>query len=116
MLAVSRPDRAFPRGTLTGTGSGTDKPTRSEPKREEEPNMKKMLVASVVAVALMAGLQQQASAWCKFNFGVGLNCSYEGGGNSLLWGLIKGSPCPNQMGIDPGLGAPLTGGYNGHTT
>lgn len=75
--------------------------------------MKKMLVASVVAVALVATVEQQASAWTKFSFGVGLNASYEGGGNSLLWGLIKGAPSPNQMVVDPTLQPPINGYHGG---
>src|SRR5437016_5763590 len=50
---------------------------------EEGAIMKKMLLACLVAVGLVAVCEQRASAWTKFNFGVGLNLSYEGGGNSL---------------------------------
>jgi hypothetical protein len=75
--------------------------------------MKKMVVAGVVALALVAGAQQQASAYCKCNFGVGFNLSYEGGGNSFLWGLIKSAPCPGQMPIDGNLLPPGGGGYHG---
>jgi hypothetical protein len=56
--------------------------------------MKRMFVAGLLALAALAGSQNQASAWCKWNFNAGINWSYEGGGNSLLWGAWQSSPSP----------------------
>ena len=49
--------------------------------------MKKILAFGLVALALVLATQQQASAWSKFNFGVGLNVGWQGGGNSVLFGM-----------------------------
>jgi hypothetical protein len=59
--------------------------------------MKRVFVAGVVALALLAVTRQQASAWCKFNFGVGMNISYEAGGNtkSFLFYQRTSSPFPD---------------------
>jgi hypothetical protein len=59
--------------------------------------MKRILCATMVAFGLLLTSSQQASAWSKFNFGVGLNVGWEGGGNSILWGVMKGGPSPGQM-------------------
>ena len=58
--------------------------------------MKKVLASGLAALALVLLAQGQASAWHKCNFGVGLNWSCEGGGNCVLWGLLKGAPTPGQ--------------------
>lgn len=44
--------------------------------------MKKMLVAGLLALAVTAVSQQQASAWCKFSIGLGINLSYESTGHT----------------------------------
>jgi hypothetical protein len=49
--------------------------------------MKKMMVASVLALALTASARQEASAWCKFNFSAGINMSYESTGCCYNWGF-----------------------------
>ena len=56
--------------------------------------MKRMIVAGLLALAALVGTQQKASAWCRWNFNAGINWNYEGGGNSLLWGLYQSSPAP----------------------
>src|SRR4051794_22707827 len=77
--------------------------------------MKKMLTAGFMTLALLAAVQQQAQAWCKFNFGVGLNWNYEGGGNSALWGLVRGSPMPGTNCPDEGFAdGHSKGGLFGH--
>jgi len=79
--------------------------------------MKKMLIASMAAVVLMAAAQQQASAWCKFNLGAGFNISLEGANNNLLWGLFKNGPQPCQQNCaDPCLGNGMCGTYQGQIT
>jgi hypothetical protein len=47
--------------------------------------MKRTIVAMALAVGVVAASQQQASAWCKFNFGVGLNLGWECGGKCKTW-------------------------------
>jgi hypothetical protein len=69
--------------------------------------MNKVLAMGLVALALLLTAQQQASAWSKYNFGVGLNVGWEGGGNSVLWGVLNGGPSPGQA--DGGF----SGGYPG---
>src|SRR4051812_4996250 len=68
--------------------------------------MKRLVIASLTALGLLLAMQQQASAYCKFKFGIGFNISWEGANNSFLFGLIKGGPGPN--GIDGGY--PSDGG------
>lgn len=72
----------------------------------------KRLAFGVAAVALVLASQQQASAWSKFNFGVGLNVGWQGGGNSVLWGVLKGRPLPGDGGYGDG-GGPGLGGAPG---
>lgn len=79
--------------------------------------MKKMLLVALLGLGLVLASGQRASAWSKYSFGVGLNCGYEGGGNSVLWGLFRGEQppvgyCPEPMGapempMGPALPAPL---------
>jgi hypothetical protein len=56
--------------------------------------MKKVLVLGLMALALALLTHQEASAYKKFNFGVGLNLSCEGANNSIMWGVAKGGPGP----------------------
>lgn len=62
--------------------------------------MKKFLAASLVAIALIASTQQQASAWVKWNFGFNFDVGYSSGGNSLLWGAWQNGQVPNPYGFD----------------
>jgi hypothetical protein len=76
--------------------------------------MKRLLVAAVLAAALTAGSAQKASAWCKFNFGVGLNIGLETGGAKRSWVWAKETAVcpqcapgcyPGGPGPGPGFGA-----------
>ena len=85
-------------GPLTETCKTTDSGKRG--------NMKKLLAASVLALALVAGSQQQASAWSHFKFGVGLNVDWSCGDNNLLWGVYRCGPAPQNCGPLGGYYAP----------
>src|SRR2546423_14663862 len=69
-------------------------PTGTATTEQGNQDMKKMLLVALLGLGLTLTSGRPASAWCKFNFGVGLNINYEGGGNSVLWGLLKGAPSP----------------------
>jgi hypothetical protein len=56
--------------------------------------MKKVLVAGMLAVCMIALSQQQASAWTNTRIGIGLNWGWSSGGNNLGWGLIRGAQPP----------------------
>jgi len=74
--------------------------------------MKKLSVVVVLAAFLVISGGQRCHAWSKFNFGGGFNVHWEGGGNSALWGLFKGSPMPECMLPGGGGGAGAgPGGY-----
>jgi hypothetical protein len=75
--------------------------------------MKKILLASLLALPLLAVSQQRASAWCQFKFGVGLNLEGSSGGNCLAWGLWKSDqpPPPAGYGFGPGMAGGDLGGY-----
>ena len=60
--------------------------------------MKRIPYIALLACGLLLAGQQQASAWSKYNFGVGLNVGWEGGGNSVLWAPSKAlSPLDTPM-------------------
>ena len=69
--------------------------------------MKKMLLTALLGLGLVLASGSPASAWSKFNFGVGFNIGYEGGGNSVLWGLCKGENVPYAHGGMMEGGAPM---------
>jgi hypothetical protein len=77
--------------------------------------MKKMIVAAALALALTATARQEASAWCKFNFSVGCNMSYESTGTCFGWGFnCQPNPAPCGYGACPsypGYGSYAYGGY-----
>jgi hypothetical protein len=86
--------------------------------------MKKLLFAGLLALPL-AALPQQASAWCKFNLGIGANLGYQSGGSkSFLWGAWQstdvGAMPPNMIGFPsgytggPGCGYGAPTGYGGY--
>jgi hypothetical protein len=60
--------------------------------------MKRFLMGCTLAVALLAMSEQKASAWSKFNFGVGLNIGWEKADNSWLWGFYRNGPVPGSDG------------------
>lgn len=59
--------------------------------RREKRNMKKLTIASLLALGLVLTSQQQAPAWVNFKGGIGLNFEFSSGGNSLLWGAVRGA-------------------------
>jgi len=75
--------------------------------------MKKLFVASVLALAATMACQQKASAWSEFKFSAGVNFGWAGGGNRILWGLYHSAPYPGGQDVYPvfpGIAAGL--GYN----
>ena len=76
--------------------------------------MKKLLVASVLALSLTMASQQRASAWKEFQFSAGISFHYCGGGNRWLWGLYESSPYPGVPNFGPpcaGYGGPVYGPF-----
>jgi hypothetical protein len=71
--------------------------------------MNKILIAGLAALALTTAIRQEAQAWSKFNFGVGFNIGWEGGGNSFLWGLARGQNVPGAYGQGD-----MGGGFGGY--
>jgi hypothetical protein len=65
--------------------------------------MKRLLVGSLLALTLLLGSWQQASAYFKSQFGVGLQWNIECGGNKLGWGLYRSDPMPGGGGAWPGM-------------
>ena len=70
--------------------------------------MNRILTLGVLALGLILGSQQQASAWCNFKFGAGINWDYQGGNNCFGWGLWHSGevPGPEVFGCGPGGGCP----------
>ena len=56
--------------------------------------MQKVLTAGLLAIALIAASQQQASAWTNSKFGIGLNWERQSGGNNFFWGAWKNGQVP----------------------
>ena len=63
--------------------------------------MKKLLVASVLALAATVACQQKASAWSEFKFSAGVNLGWVGGGNRILWGACHSAPYPGGQDVEP---------------
>ncbi len=86
--------------------------------------MKKLFVASVLALGVTMACQQTASAWSEFKFSAGVNLGWVGGGNRVLWGLYHSAPYPGGQDVYPvfpGVAAALGyhpeyggGGYGGY--
>jgi hypothetical protein len=88
--------------------------------------VKKFLIMAGLALGVAAVSWQQASAWIKCNFSVGLNWCWESGNNSFLWGAwtsgqVPGSPtdvgcCHGFCGVGgfPGCDYGGYGGYGGY--
>jgi hypothetical protein len=76
-----------------------------EPRARRGETMKKLLGLSVLALTLVAVTGQKASAWTNFNFGVGLNLSWQAGNNSCCWGLWNNGPVGVE-GAGPGYWGP----------
>jgi hypothetical protein len=79
--------------------------------------MKKIVLAGLIAVSLVALSQQQASAWVNSRFGIGLNWERQSGGNNFGWGAWKNGqpPGPEAFGQaaqgGQGYGAPSPSYY-----
>lgn len=65
--------------------------------------MKKMLLMALLGLGFVMGTESRALAWCKWSWGCGINCAYEGGGNCILWGAIKGAQVPYAGMVDGGV-------------
>jgi hypothetical protein len=77
-------------------GGAANSFTRAQ-KRE---NMKRIALAGLVAIALIALSQQQASAWVNQRFGIGINWHRQSGGNNFGWGAYRNGqpPGPESFG------------------
>ena len=60
--------------------------------------MKKVLATGLLAIALIAMSQQQASAWINARLGVGVNLGWQSGGNCFFWGVWHNGEHPGQAG------------------
>lgn len=87
--------------------------------------MKKIALAGLVAIALIALSQQQASAWVNQRFSVGLNWHRQSGGNNFLWGAFRNGqpPGPEAFGGAQSFGAgqmpfaaPMPQGHGSHSS
>ena len=56
--------------------------------------MKRFLIIGALALGLVAMSRQEASAWIKCRFSVGLNWSWDSGNNNFLWGFMKNGQVP----------------------
>jgi hypothetical protein len=72
---------------------GSSEHAASDTRTEEAP-MKKIVVAGLVAVSLLAIANQPASAWVNARFGVGLNWNLQSGANNWLWGAWRNGQIP----------------------
>jgi hypothetical protein len=72
--------------------------------------MKKIIASGLLAIALIAMSQQQASAWVNSKFGIGLNWERQSGANNLFWGAWHNGQVPGPEAFQNG---PYTGGYSG---
>src|SRR5262249_43942034 len=65
--------------------------------------MKKIALAGVVALGIVALSQQQASAWVNAKFSIGLNWQWQCGNNNFLWGAWHNGqvPGPEAFGSGP---------------
>lgn len=74
--------------------------------------MKKSILTAGLALLLSAWFSEPAQAWRSSKFGVGLNWSYQSGGNNFLWGFFRNGqppaptppPHPGFMPGGPGYG------------
>jgi hypothetical protein len=72
--------------------------------------MKKMVLAGLLAITLIALSQQNASAWVNSKFGIGLNWSRQSGGNNFLWGAFHNGQPPGPEAFGGGYGGGFGGG------
>jgi hypothetical protein len=64
--------------------------------------MKKLVVAGLFAISVLAISEQQASAWINSRFGVGLNWDWQSGGNNFLWGAWRNGQPPGPEAFNSG--------------
>lgn len=57
--------------------------------------MKKLMTVVLLAVVGLLASTPRSQAWSKFNYGIGANWGWEGGGNSILFGLLRGEQMPS---------------------
>jgi hypothetical protein len=74
--------------------------------------MKKIALAGLVAISMMAITQQQADAWVNSRFSMGLNWQRQAGGNNFFWGAWRNGqpPGPEAFGTEgawPNYVAPM---------
>ncbi len=68
--------------------------------------MKQLRAAGALALAVLAGTDQSASAWCSYRFSINLNCDFSCGCNHCCgWGGL----C--YCGPPPGYNSPMYGLY-----
>src|SRR5438105_4255750 len=107
---VRCPGQERSQGETSGRGH------RNPPPQDD---MKKFLFACLLTLPLTTAARQEASAWCKFNIGVGANLGLQSGGSkSFLWGLYQSSDVgaipPQLAGFPSGYSANVYGGYGGY--
>jgi hypothetical protein len=71
--------------------------------------MKKIAMAGLIALGMIALSQQQASAWVNAKFGVGLNWQLQSANNNTLWGVYRNGqvPGPEAFGSHSSYGVPF---------
>jgi hypothetical protein len=86
--------------------------------------MKRFVTMCALAAALLGTTGQKASAWSKFNFGIGMNLGWEAANTNCFWGAYKSGPAPYEngaygggfgggYGAGCGYGGGFPGGFNG---
>ncbi len=75
--------------------------------------MKKLVVGSVLALAVTLASQQTASAWHEFRFAVGFDICYRGGGNYSWWNISHGHYSAPYPDCCYGGGSFVPGGFMG---
>jgi hypothetical protein len=75
--------------------------------------MKRILALGILALGMTLTTQQQASAWCNFKFGAGINWNYQSGNNTWFCGLYRSGevPGPEYFGTPGCAGGDCFGGY-----
>ena len=71
--------------------------------------MNKWLATSILALLVLAGVQQSASAWSNCKFSIGLNIEHSSGNNNFLWGFMHNGQVPSPYDAGPAdYGVPST--------
>jgi hypothetical protein len=77
--------------------------------------MKRIALAGLAAICLIAVSQQQASAWVNNRFSIGLTWHRQSGGNNLGWGAWRNGQPPGPESFAHGPFSPSTVPYYGGT-